>query len=178
MKVKLILLIIGQMNSAFAQTINSFIPERIQKSASFTVNTTIEKAFPLFGPVREKAWAAGWEPQIIYSTHPEAEEHMVFKTSGNFHTDGDYLWVISQFRPADYFIEYTVSTTQRLWFVSVQCASMGKNTSVRVTYTYTGLSEHGNQLNRLALEKMYAHDLADWEEAINYYIATGKQKEN
>jgi len=176
MKTKLILLIMVMINISYAQT--TFKAERVQKSASFVVNTTIEKAFPLFGPIREKEWTAGWEPQIIYSVNPEVEEHMIFKTSGNHHGEGEYLWVLSQYNPKDYFVEYTVSTSQRLWFISVRCRPRGNSTSVTVTYTYTGLTEEGNQLNKLALDKMYAHNLKDWEEAINYYLATGKRKED
>jgi len=169
---------IAMMNTSRAQTADSFKAERVQKTASFVVNTAIEKAFPLFGPIREKEWTAGWEPQIIYSVNPEVEEHMIFKTSGKHHGEEEYLWVLSQYNPKDYFIEYTVSTSQRLWFISVRCRPKGSNTSVTVTYTYTGLTEEGNQLNKLALDKMYAHNLKDWEEAINYYLFTGKRKED
>jgi len=156
----------------------AFKAERIQKSASFIVNTPVENAFPLFGPIREKEWTAGWEPQIIYSTHSEVEEHMVFKTPGKHPGESEFLWVLTQYKPKDYFFEYTVSTTQRIWFISVQCQPGGKNTKVTVTYSYTGLTEKGNELNKAALEKMYAHNLKDWEEAINYYISTGKRKED
>jgi hypothetical protein len=86
--------------------------------------------------------------------------------------------VLSHYNPKDYFVEYTVSASQRLWFISVRCRPKGTNTSVIVTYSYTGLTEQGNELNKLALDKMYARNLKDWEEAINYYLATGKRKEN
>jgi hypothetical protein len=176
MNTKLILLIVVMTNTSYAQT--AFKAERIQKSASFVVNTSIEKPFPLFGPIREKEWAAGWEPQIIYSINPEVEEHMIFKTSSKHHGEEEYLWVLTQYNPKDYFIEYTISTSQRLWFISVRCRPKGNNTSVTVTYNYTGLTTEGNQLNQLALDKMYAHNLKDWEEAINYYLAAGKRKED
>jgi hypothetical protein len=178
MKTKLIVLIIMMANTSYAQTTDSFKAERVQKSASFVVNTTIEKAFPLFGPIREKEWAAGWEPQVIYAINQEVEKHMIFKTTANHHDESEYLRVITQYIPNDYFIEYTVSTAQRLWFISVRCRPKGKSTSVTVTYNYTGLTEQGNQLNKAALDKMFAHDLKDWEEAINYYLATGKRKED
>lgn len=171
----MILFLMIAMNT-YAQ--NSFKAERIQRSASFTVNTTIEKAFPFFGPVREKEWAAGWEPQIVYSNHPEVEEHMIFKTSGVQHGESEFLWMLTQYKPETYFIEYTVSTPQRVWFITVQCKAAGKNTNVTVIYTYTGLTEQGNELNKRAIEKMYTDNLKDWEAEINYYLSTGKQKEN
>ncbi len=159
-----------------AQT--SFKAERVEKSASFAVNTTVDKVFPLFGPIREKEWAHGWEPQIVYSKNSEAEEHMVFKTKGRHPGEEDYLWLVTQLRPKDYFIEYTVSTSQRAWFISVKCRPGRNNTVVTVTYSFTGLSEEGNDLNQQALDKMYAHNLKDWQEEINYYLETGKQKQH
>jgi hypothetical protein len=163
-------------NLSMAQT--TFKAERVERSATFNVNAPIEKAFPLFGPIREKEWAHGWEPEVIFSRSLEVEEHMVFKTTGRHDGEGDYLWVVSQFRPKDYFIEYTVSTSQRVWFISVKCRPGRANTITTVTYSFTGLTDEGNHLNQQALEKMFAHNLKDWEEAINYYLQTGKQKQD
>jgi hypothetical protein len=159
-------------------TISGFKSERIQKSASFVVNSLVEKAFPLFGPIREREWAAGWEPQIVFSTDPEVEEHMMFKTQGGFEGEMEYLWVLTQFRPNDFLLEYSVSTSNRVWFITVKCEPKNKHTKVTVTYSYTGLTEYGNQLNKIALDKMFLHNLKDWEEAINYYLATGQQKQD
>ena len=125
--------------------------------------------------MREKEWAEGWNPEIIYSDDAEIEEHMIFKTSNAHAAEKEYTWVVTQFNPLDYLVEYTVSTPQRIWFIRVACESFEKQTSATVTYTYTGLSDEGNNLNREALEKMYARDLKDWEEAINHYLSTGKQ---
>ena len=151
-----------------------FESERISKTASFIVHASIDKVFPLFGPIREKEWAAGWEPEIVFSNSTEVEEHMIFKTSGKHHSE-EFLWTVTQFRPEDYLIEYTVSTSERIWFIRVHCQAKDKETLATVSYTYTGLNNPGNRKNREALNKMFAHNLTDWEEAINHYIQTGKQ---
>lgn len=149
-----------------------FKPERISKTASFLVNGKIEKVFPLFGPVREKEWAEGWEPEIIFSNSKLVEEHMIFRTPAS--TDEEYYtWVITQFDECNHHIEYAVSTMNRVWFIRVSCQPAGDKTEALVSYTYTGLNEKGNELNRIALTKMYAQDLKDWQEAINHYLATG-----
>ncbi len=157
------------------QTGTSQTAERIERSASFLVKAPIEKTFPLFGPIREKEWAAGWEPQVIYSEHPEVEEHMIFKTAGNNPEEKEYVWVVAQYKPAEFFIEYQVSTHQRIWFITVKCKPQQENTLVSVTYSYTGLTDIGNRINQESLAKMFAHDLRDWEEAINFYLSTGKR---
>lgn len=151
--------------------------ERIDKTASFLVKAPIEKTFPLFGPIREKEWAAGWEPQIIYSRHPEVEEHMIFKTAGNHPDEREYVWVVAQYKPTEFFIEYQVSTHQRIWFITVECKPQQENTLVSVTYSYTGLTDAGSRINKESLGKMFAHDLKDWAEAINHYLRTGKRLE-
>ncbi len=170
---RLILFIVIFMNQTetYSQT-----ARRIERTASFIVQASVEKVFPLFGPIREKEWAAGWEPQVIYSQHPEVEEHMIFKTSGN-PDEKEYVWVVAQYKPAQFFIEYLVSTHQRIWFITVECKPRQENTLVSVTYSYTGLTEVGNRINQESLAKMFAHDLNDWSEAINYYLSTGKRLE-
>lgn len=152
---------------------NDFKPGRVSKTASFTLDGKIENVFPLFGPIREKDWAEGWDPQIIFSENALVEEHMIFQTNGSSE-EKLYTWVVTKFDLKNYLVEYTVSTKNRIWFITVQCKSINEKTQATVTYTYTGLNAEGNELNRKALAKMYAHDLKDWEEAINYYLHHGK----
>lgn len=156
--------------------VHSQTMHRIEQTASFLVKSAIGKTFPLFGPVREKEWAVGWEPELIYSQHPEVEEHMIFKTPGKL-PDEQFIWAVTQYRPDDFMIEYTVSAKDRIWFITVKCKPIGQNTQVTVTYSYTGFTEQAHQLNQKAIQKMYAHQLKDWEAAVNYYIETGKRLE-
>lgn len=149
-----------------------FEPERITRSATFVVNGRIENVFPLFGPIREMEWAEGWNPEIMYRSSPNVlvEEHMIFQTDGH---GEKYTWVITQYQPDMHRIEYTVSTTERIWFINVQCKASPEKTEVTVSYTYTGLTSEGNIKNEQALKRMFAHSLKDWEAAINYYLKTG-----
>lgn len=155
----------------FSQTMN-----RIERSASFMVKSGVEQVFPLFGPIREKEWAAGWNPEIIYATHPEVEEHMIFSTPGILPGE-QFIWAVTQYRPHDFLIEYTVSAKDRVWFITVRCKPQDEHTTVTVTYSYTGLTEQAGRLNQQALESMFVHQLKDWEDAINFYLETGKQFE-
>lgn len=152
--------------------------ERINRCAVITLNSAIEKVFPLFGPVMEKEWAEGWNPEIIYSSSGLVEEHMIFRTKAHHPSESYYTWVITQYDPDRHLIEYTVSTSNRIWFIRVACKPEASKTIAEVCYTYTGLNEMGNDLNAKALAKMYAHDLKDWETAINYYLQYGKQLTN
>jgi len=160
------------------EVITEFKPERIQCSASFIIHGKIENVFPLFGPIREKEWAHGWEPEILYcSENVLVEEHMIFQTASH-DKEEKFTWIITQYQPEKYLIEYTVSTQERVWFIHVSCKDQNNTTEVTVSYTYTGLTAEGNRKNEQALKRMYSDNLKDWEEAINYYLKTGKQLTN
>lgn len=152
-----------------------FKSERITRSASIRLEGSIEDVFPLFGPVREKDWADGWDPEIIFSETNLVEQHMVFRTLSTNPDEKYFRWVITQYFPDQHTIEYTVSTENRVWCINVKCSQHSSETLATISYTYIGLTPEGNRLNREALLKMYAHDLRDWEEAINYYLQCGKR---
>ncbi len=162
-------------------TSSSFKSKRISKTSTIALNAPIEEVFPLFGPIREREWAPGWDPQIIYSKSSLIEEHMVFKTpSHHGHGESDFIWTVSKYLPEQTLIEYTVITTERLWWITVQCAEdiPNQTTKAEITYTYTGLTEMGNAINERALELMFAHNLKDWEDAINHFLKTGEKQKH
>ena len=147
-----------------------FSAERISRSSTFPLRGRIEVVFPLFGPVLEKKWAEGWDPDIIFPAGGILEKGMVFKTRGNSDGEDHYTWIVSALDTRDYLVEYTVFTPCRVWVISVRCRAFEDGTMVSVQYTYTATSEAGNELNRKALREMFVHDLRDWQEAINYYL--------
>lgn len=147
-----------------------FKAERISRTASFVVQAPIETVFPLFGPVQEMAWAEGWNPHLVYSESKDVEARMIFETPGRFEGEEKYTWIITQYFPQEYLIEYTVSTAERIWFITVQCETQGLQTHTTVSYTYTGLTLRGHELNQEALTTMYADNLRDWKKAINSYL--------
>jgi hypothetical protein len=158
---------------------SGFQAERISKASTITLRAPLETVFPLFGPIRERDWEAGWDPQVLYATDDLVEEHMVFKTRSHHMNEPDYIWTVSRYHPERAFIEYTVFTPDRLWWIAVQCqgGAQGDTTRAEITYTFTGLTEQGVAINRAMLERMYRHDLKDWEAAINHYLETGKRLE-
>ncbi|MEW5818119.1 MAG: hypothetical protein AB1798_22360, partial [Spirochaetota bacterium] len=106
--------------------------------------------------------------------------HMVFNTQAHHGQESDFTWTVSKYHPDQAFIEYTVFTPERLWWITIQCYGDigGETTEAEITYTYTGLTERGNAINVKALETMYRRELKDWEEAINHYLATAERLEH
>lgn len=150
---------------------------RISRTSTIILKAPLETVFPLFGPIKEMEWAEGWQPEIIYSQADNIETHMVFKTKAHGHGEPDYIWTVSGYDPAKSFVQYTVFTPNRLWYITLQCrkSADAQTTQADITYTYTALTELGATINQRAIEAIYAHNLKDWEEAINFYLSTGQQ---
>ena len=152
-----------------------FQAERVSKTATITLEENMDRVFPLFGPVEEKKWAEGWNPEILYPASAQIGEGMVFTTQGHGHGEDTFAWIVSKYQPENHLIEYTVSTPNRYWTINIQCQPLSDGqTKATISYTYTGLTALGNQINRHAIEKMYEKNLKDWEDAINHYLKTGQ----
>jgi hypothetical protein len=153
-------------------------PLKISRTATILLNGRFDQVFPLFGPIRERDWAHGWDPKILLCEAENIEEHMVFQTLSHFEDETQpYTWTVSKFEPAAGFIEYTIFTEDRLWWITIRCKETNdeKQCEVAIRYTYAGLNENGNRLNQLALAAMYKYDLKDWERSINFYLTTGER---
>jgi hypothetical protein len=155
----------------------AFKSARISRTSVLTLNAPLPRVFPLFGPIKEKEWAEGWDPHVLYSTTGLVEEHMVFQVCSPHALEADSTWTVSKYQPDLALIEYTVFAPERLWWITIQCREShpGGTTEAAITYTHIGLTENGNRVNEQALAKMYHRKLKDWEEAINHYLATGKR---
>jgi hypothetical protein len=156
-----------------------FKAERVSRTATIMLNGEIESVFPLFSAIEEKKWADGWNPAILYPASERLEAGMVFLTEGNHQTENEYAWIVSDYQTDKYLVEYIVSTSNRIWVITIRCAALSAfGTEATVTYTFTGLNQLGNELNRNHIERMFARDLADWEQAINHYLKTGHLLKN
>ena len=153
-----------------------FKAKRISRTSSIILNASLKTVFPLFGPIEEKKWAYGWNPQIIFSSTNRLEQKMIFKTGHREKDENDYIWIVSKLLPQQALIEYTVFASKKVWWITIQCQEKISNQTTRaeITYTFTGLTEKGNAISAKHLARLYAHDLKDWEEAINYFLETGK----
>ena len=174
---KSLILIIATMTSITANSQirvdSTFNAEKISRTASFTAKADVNQVFPLFGPYDERKWVHGWDPVPIFPKEEVLEEGVTFKTKGSF--EPEYLWRIIQLDKSAHMVQYLVTTANRQWSIKVGCRAQSiDNTAVTVTYAFTSLNQKGADYNRQSLEKMYAQDLKDWEEAINYYLDTGK----
>ncbi len=144
---------------------STFVAERSTRSHSFTLDMPVAKAFPLFEPEGERAWAKGWEPVYVHPASGKAEQGMVFTTS---HGGEDTIWMMNRYEPAAGIVEYArVTPGSRLATVLVQCAAIDAGrTRVTVIYVFTGLSAAGNAIVRKMDDEAYRAYIESWRDAI------------
>jgi hypothetical protein len=149
----------------------SFQPGRFVASGQFELDAPVSKAFPMFEPLGEKAWAQGWNPQPIYPVDIKPEVGTVFQTEGSKGIPS--TWIMTRYEH-DQTVEYSVftpghDTTQ----IVVTCHSLSPNkTEVHVTYCITGLSVKGNEFGQ-SHKYHFAEIMEHWR--IHVSGALGKQ---
>jgi hypothetical protein len=143
--------------------------QRISRSASIRLKAPVETVFPLFGPVEEMKWAPGWSPEILYGGS-DVQERLMFRTPGRYPDEEYYTWTIIRYSLSDHFVEYLVSSKNRIWFITVRCEPFDEETEAEVSYCYTGFDERAVTRNAESLDNMFAQDLRDWEKHINDFI--------
>ena len=142
-----------------------FVAERAVRSHAFTVDLPFERAFRLFEPEGERAWATGWDPAYLHPRDGRAGPGMVFTTR---HGEEETVWMATRHEPAAGLVEYARFTPgSRVGTVLVQCARLGEaRTRVTVIYTLTGIAEKGNAYIRGFDEDHYRDFIESWSRAI------------
>jgi hypothetical protein len=150
-----------------------FRARAVSHTATIRLKGPVDKVFPLFGPLREAEWAAGWSPQLVHPTDSEVAEGMVFKTVAETR---ETFWVIVRYDVEQRTVAYAnVTPNYMVNRILITCATTedGK-TAATVTYWHVALSEQGNDFIRHMDEKAYAAKMAHWRQAIDYRLETGK----
>lgn len=140
------------------------------RTASFEVALPPERAFGLFEPEGERAWAAGWAPRYLHPEDGRAASGMVFTTG---HGGEETIWTLLRHEPENGWVEYQrVTPGSRTGSVRVQCAAEGAGrTRVTVTYALTALTPAGNEHVR-AFDAGYEAFIASWAASIRETTAT------
>lgn len=144
---------------------SAFAGEHAVRSHAFVVNLPVERAFVLFEPEGERAWAQGWDPQHVWPQDGRTQAGMVFTTQ---HGGESTIWTLVRHEPQSALVEYLrVTPDSRVASIIVQCARLdAARTRATVIYAMTGLSEGGNRFIRNMDEAHYREYIAGWETAI------------
>lgn len=130
---------------------------------SFHLDAPIVRVFPLFTALGEKAWARGWEPQLLSGRE---ERGSVFRT---VHGGCETTWIVTNYRPSEGRVSYArLAQGSNIGLVDVHCSTAGGGgTEVSVRYTLTGLDAQGQAFVSQFLDPArYGRMIEDWRESI------------
>ena len=147
-----------------------FKARSIELSGQFTLPGRPEARFELFSPLGEKTWVPGWDPELIHPPGVSWERGLIFRTREE---RGDAIWVVTALDRDRHEVEYhRVEAGRYVARVHVRCASRGADqTEVRVTYTFVGLSDVGNQDIAAMSPQAYEEKMGRWRDWIGKALA-------
>lgn len=130
---------------------------------SFHLDAPVARVFPLFTALGEKAWAQGWEPELLSGRE---ERGSVFRTS---HDGRETTWIVVDYRPAEGRVSYArLAQGSNMGLVDVQCSAVSGGTEVSVRYTLTGVNLHGQAFVTEFLDPgHYSRMIGEWRTAIS-----------
>src|SRR5215468_7526479 len=99
----------------------AFQGKSVTRSATIHLHGPIAKVFLLFEPIGEKAWAPGWEPQVVYPPGGEAQNGTVFLTYDE-HGKNETYWTIIDYDAQRHRVTYiNVIPNYQVRRISVEC---------------------------------------------------------
>ena len=141
---------------------------------SFHLDAPLAQVFPLFTAEGERAWAAGWEPEMLSGRE---ERGSAFRTRG--HDGRDTTWIVIDYRPEDGRVSYArLARDSNIGLVDVVCsAAAAGGTDVRVRYTLTGISAQGQKFVREFLGgDHYRAMMEEWRAATSAALAAAGKR--
>jgi hypothetical protein len=149
----------------------TFTARSIELGGGFTLPMPPEAAFGFFSPLGEIAWVPGWDPELIHPPGVAWERGLIFRTREE---RGDAIWVVTALDRDRHEVEYyRVEAGRYVARVNVRCsATADGRTDVRVTYTFVGLSEVGNQDIAAMSEAAYDDKMRRWQGWITTHLSS------
>jgi hypothetical protein len=142
---------------------------------SFHLDVPLQRAFPLFTALGERAWAPGWDPVMLSG---KEERGSTFRTRN--HHGEETTWIVTDYRPAEGRVSYArLAHDSNIGLVDVICTEpRGGGTDVSVRYTLTGVSTHGQKFVRDFLyHDRYVQMIEEWRAAVVAALAESPKSE-
>lgn len=147
-------------------------PNSINHSYTQSICRPPGEVFPLLCPVREKEWVNGWEPRVVVSESGLAETGCMFVTPG---LPQDAVWIMTDVDPQAFHVEILkVIPGVVVGKIDIQLRPEGEDsTSAKITYTYTSISDYGDQMLEEFTAEHFRAFMETWENEINHFLTTG-----
>jgi hypothetical protein len=151
----------------------AFIPRTASFSGSIRLGAPVECAFLLFSPAGEKKWVPGWDPEFLHPPGEEWKEGMIFRTE---EASGTAVWVVGVLNTVGHRVRYhRVEPGHLIAQIEVSCDPVpGGGSEVSVVYSYTGLSDKGNDAISAMTAGEYEAKMARWTLWLEKCLATDR----
>ena len=139
----------------------------VSQTRTFHLAAPPERLMPLFTAAGERAWAKGWDPQILSG---DTARGSVFRTSAHGH---ETTWIVIDYRPQAGRASYArIVRDLNMGIVDVTCARTKDGSDITVTYTLTPLSSEAAASVASMLEAEHFDAMIDeWRTSIAAVIA-------
>jgi hypothetical protein len=150
-------------------TMIGFVPAHQTRSATIRLDAAPERAFGMFTPLGERAWAQGWDPEFLHPLAGEACEGSVFitRTGGR-----ETIWTTIAHDPPRRAAYSRVTPGLHAVIVKVRLRPADDDgTLADVSYTFTALTPAGND----AVAEMvdgFGGWMEEWETSINRVLTS------
>lgn len=131
---------------------------------TFHLAAPLAEVFPLFTALGERAWAKGWNPQVLSGA---TERGSAFVTKG--HNGKEATWIVTDYRPAEGRVSYArLVRDSNIGLVDVICTQPAHGgTDVAVRYTLTPVSQAGRTfVTHFLDDRHFARMIDEWREAL------------
>ncbi|HEU4882498.1 MAG TPA: SRPBCC family protein [Longimicrobium sp.] len=141
-----------------------FVPAHQTRSATIRLDAPPGRAFEMFTPLGERAWAHGWDPEFLHPLDGDGCEGSVFITrAGGVET----IWTTIAHHPPSGAAYSRVTTGLHAVVVQVRLRPADDGgTLADVSYAFTALTLAGNEA---VAEMVAGFDgwMEEWESSIN-----------
>jgi len=144
-----------------------FVPIHQTRSATIRIQAPPERAFEMFTPLGERAWAEGWDPEFLHPPDGAAGEGSVFITRAG---GRETIWTTIGHDPPVHAAYSRVTPGLHAVIVDVRLRRAEDGTLVDVSYAFTALTRDGNDAVAEMVEG-FAGWMEEWETSINRVLA-------
>ena len=145
---------------------------RIQREHTIKIHASIEKVFSVLCLVREGEWLPEFFSEVIFSDSGFTELDSIFIT----HSDqkNPIVWTIPAYNQYEFIEMIYIQPNIKVVIIKLYLSEVSSEiTQLRVHYTYTGLSELGNNEIEQITEENFSENINTWQLCLNYYFRNG-----
>ncbi len=146
------------------------VPMRASQSGELRIHGPVEKVFALFTPKGELLWIPTWKYTAVYPASGETERDMVFRTD-----EGATTWMLTRYEPPNTSV-YVLMNADLVARIEVNCrAESATETTMRITYTWTSLTEHGRK--HISSAEEFQAKMDRWKKWLDEYAVKAGWKQ-